>query len=290
MKAGVYTMSMQEYQRDPAPEPSLSSGVANILLSQSPRHAWFAHPRLNPDYQSEDNTDFDLGACSHAVLLEGESSVEAIDAKDWRTNAAKDAREQARARGQIPVLAHKMADIRAMADAARLALKECELGALDLASGAAEQVILWQRGAVWCRARPDWMRADRKLLIDYKSTSGSAEPSSWIRTQMVPMGYDLQAVHYLRGNAATGGSEHADWIFLVQENYPPFECSFVGLSPEMLDLAERKWQFAMALWESCTRKNEWHGYPRRVAYAEPMPWQIADAEARGMSIEDRAQP
>ena len=37
-----------EYHADPAPEPSLSRSLAHTLLTRSPRHAWQAHPRLNP--------------------------------------------------------------------------------------------------------------------------------------------------------------------------------------------------------------------------------------------------
>lgn len=281
-KPGVYTMSAQEYHADPCVAPSLSSHIANILISQSPRHAAFAHPRLNPNYHAEESTDFDLGACAHAVLLEGEANIYPIEAPDWRTKAAKDARDQARAQGKTPILAHKLGSIRAMADAARLALAECEFGPIDLGTGVAEQVLIWQEGDAWCRARPDWMRADRKLIIDYKSTAGCAEPSAWIRNQMGPMGFDLQAVHYLRGNAMTG----ADWIFLVQENYEPYECSFVGMSPAMLDIAQRKWDYAIALWKNCLQKNRWNGYSRQIAYADPTSWQLAEAEERELTFDE----
>lgn len=288
MDAGVHKISAEEYHRDPAPAPSLSAGVAHRILTQCSKHAWFAHPRLNPEYQSEDKTEYDLGACSHAVLLEGEGGIEAINASDWRKAEAKEARAQARQRGQIPVLAHKMPEIRAMAAAARLALAECDLGAIDLSTGVAERTLIWQEGPVWCRARPDWMSADRSLLIDYKSTAGSANPAAWIRNQMVPLGFDMQSVHYRRGNFKTGGKEHAQWLFLVQENYPPFECSFIGLAPGMEEIAERKWHEARGLWQNCMATGKWMGYPRRVAYAEPMPWQIAEHEER-MPLEDRAQ-
>lgn len=285
MKPGVYTMPAKEYHADPCVAPSLSSHIANVLISQSPRHAAFAHPRLNPNYHAEESTDFDLGACAHAVLLEGEGNIYPIEAPDWRTKAAKDARDQARAEGKTPILAHKLGPIRAMADAARLALAECELGPIDLGTGVAEQVLIWQEGDVWCRARPDWMSP--ALTVDYKSTAGSAEPSAWIRNQMGPMAFDLQAVHYSRGRAMAGGiAVPKPFIFLVQENYEPYECSFVGMSPAMTEVAQRKWDFAIALWKNCLQKNRWSGYSRQVAYADPTSWQIADAEERALSFDE----
>lgn len=289
MQPGVHKMTMQEYQADPCPAPSLSSHVANILNSQSARHAWFAHPRLNPNHRSKESEDFDLGACAHAVLLEGESLIYPIEAPDWRKKEAQGARDMARAQGKIPVLAHKLAAIRAMADSARSALAACGLGPIDLGTGTAEQVLIWREGDVWCRARPDWVHTDRKLIVDYKSTKGSAEPSAWIRNQMMPMGFDVQAAHYLRGNASTGGSPLATWLFLVQENYPPYECSFVGVSPATLEIAQRKWDFALALWQACLQNNRWSGYPKHVAYAEPMSWQMAEDEEKRLTFDERLE-
>jgi hypothetical protein len=279
MKPGVYQQTMQEYQADKlAPEPSLSSHIANILLTQSPRHAWFAHPRLNPNYKSEESTDFDLGACAHAVLLEGEGAVAAVEAKDWRTKEAQQTREALREQGKIPVLAHKLVAIRSMADAARAALAACELGPIDLTSGKAEEVHIWQEDGVWCRARLDWRRPG--LTLDYKSTAGSASPSAWIRNQMVPMGFDVQAVHYGRA------THDKQFVFLVQENYPPYECSFVGLSPAMIDVAQRKWDLALALWKRCLQTGKWPGYPLHIAYAEPTAWQIDEDEERRLTFDE----
>jgi hypothetical protein len=286
-KPGVYELSMESYQRDPCPEPSLSSGIAHRLVTQSPLHAWHAHPRLNPSYEFEEATAFDLGSCSHALLLEGEESIQVIEADDWRTKAAKEARAKARFEGKIPVLAAKMEACRAMASIARKALADCQDGAIDLGKGKAERVLAWREAGIWCRARPDWMGDGRSMLLDYKSTAGSAEPNAWIRNQMGPMGYDLQAVHYLRGNGETGGERLAEFVFLVQENYPPYACSFVGIAPAMLEIAQRKRDLAVAIWQACIKRNQWHGYPPQIAYAEPSTWQLADDEDRRLTFDEK---
>jgi hypothetical protein len=174
-----------------------------------------------------------------------------------------------------------------MAGIARKALLSCEDGPINLELGTVERVLAWREAGIWCRARPDWMGPDRKILLDYKSTAGSAEPNAWIRNQMGPLGYDLQGVHYQRGNAETGGSRVADFIFLVQENYPPYACSFVGLSPAMIEIAQRKRDLAVATWQVCLKRNQWHGYPPRIAYAEPSSWQMAEDEERRLSFEEK---
>ena len=289
MTPGVHTMSMMAYQADPAPSPSMSASIAHALVSQSPRHAWTAHPRLNPNHQSEESDKFDLGSCSHAVLLEGEEMIVAVEADDWRTKAAKEARDLARSEGKIPVLARKMPDIRAMANEARIAMLELQGMPLSFTEGDAERVLIWQEGDSWCRTRPDWISTDRKLIINYKTTDGSAEPGAWIRNQMTKMGFDVAALHELRGNAATGGAKNAQFIFLAQENYPPFECSFVGMSNAMLEIAQRKWDFALALWQRCMATGKWNGYPRRICTAEPALWQMDEDEERRLTFEERLE-
>src|SRR5579885_3028935 len=94
----------EDYHADPAPEPSLSAGIARRLISQSPLHAWTAHPRLNPDHRDEHGDRLDFGSAAHSLLLEGLDVCEVIEADSWRTNAAKDARDGARASGLIPLL------------------------------------------------------------------------------------------------------------------------------------------------------------------------------------------
>lgn len=290
MTPGVHEMSMEQYHADPCPVASLSSGIAHRIITQSPLHAWFSHPKLNPRHESEEATTFDLGACAHAVLLEGEGAIAAIDPNEypgkkggipdgWTNQAIRDARDKARAEGKIPVLKDKLAEIRTMSGVARKALAGCKGLKIELDSGMAERVLIWQEGDVWCRARPDWMSADRQVMLDYKSTAGSAEPSSWIRL-MVSMGCDIQSIHYQRGNAMTGGPKLPTWVFLVQENYAPYACSFVSLDPAMHEIAKGKWEYGLSLWGHCMQRNQWNGYSSQIAYAEPTPWQLADDESR----------
>src|SRR3990167_3196210 len=91
-------MTLHEYIRDPAPEPSLSASVAHLLLTRSARHAWLAHPRLNPAWAPEATEQTDLGTLEHALLLEQDDSrLVVVEADDWRAKAARLARDEARA-------------------------------------------------------------------------------------------------------------------------------------------------------------------------------------------------
>jgi hypothetical protein len=271
----IEALDADQYHADPAPQPSLSSSIARILLEQSPMHAWLAHPKLNPRYVRESDSRFDLGSAAHLMLLERrEDAIVRVDADDWRTKAAKEAREQAQALGQYAVLERQYHDIVTMCEAARKFIATTELaGILD--EGDAEQTLLFQDGGVWCRARPDVMSKDRKVLLDYKSTT-SAQPEAFAR-QIGRMGYDLQAEFYSRGIEVETGHLPA-FVFLAQEITPPYACSLVSLSNSYRFVGQAKVMRATALWAKCVKENSWPAYGTEICYAEPKPWDLAIAE------------
>ena len=280
MQPGIYEMPDDQYHADPCSEPSLSRGIVKLLVNESPRHAWFAHPKLNPAYQSEDDSKFDLGTVAHALVLQGIDRMEIIEANDWRTKAAKEARDDARARGMVPLLTHQAADAQAMVGAFHADVANChDLSGVTLADGKAEQVIIWrdlQPGGeyVMCRAKPDWRHNDGTILIDYKTTSGSAAPKAAVWQIMSQLNGDIQAAFYTRGNKAVCGKD-AQFIFAVQESKAPYAVSFIGVSPTYMALGEDKCRVGISLFGECLRRNEWPGYEKRIYWSEPKAWQFS---------------
>ena len=252
---------------------ALSSGIAHILLSESPQHARHAQQQ-----RAESSSEADVGTAIHSLLLEGVDQIERIDAPDWRSKAAKEAREAARAAGRIPILAHKAELILHAVGAARHAVAVSEIGDV-FAQGEPERTLLWEEDGVQLKARPDWLNG--YWIIHVKTTSASAEPNSWIRNQLTNSGYDLAAVFYEHGAQAL--SLKRESLFLVVEQAPPHGCSLIGLAPAMRDLAERKFSLALALWRQCLQANSFPGFPRQICYAEPKPWQLAEAEERDLN-------
>jgi len=288
----IYQMTADTYHADPCPVPSLSSSIARKLLTASAQHAWFAHPRLNPAVEREEKETFDLGSAAHAYLLEGESGFAVIEAPDWRTKAAKDARDAARIEGKVPLLAHRWQDVQDMARAARQQLGEHEAMPIPFAGGKAEQTLIWREGDVWCRARLDWLHDDHSAIDDLKTTAASANPDIWSRT-LFGAGSDIQAAFYLRGLRAIGGEREIAFRFIVQENFKPFALSVIGLAPDALALADRKVKQAIALWDYCLKANRWPGYPTQVCWAELPPWENnrwLERELREESVRDDGRP
>ena len=266
------TYSLDEYIRDPAPAPSLSASIAHILLTRSPQHAWYAHPRLNPQWRPETFEAAEIGTIAHALLLEADQSrVVAVHADDWRTKAAKEQREAIRAAGRLPVLAHKLDAIHAMVAVTRERIDASEVHEmLSSDGGTPEQTFLWQDDGVWCRTRPDWVSTDHRLLVDYKTTAASAEPTSWARGQLLSMGYDLQAALGIRAMLALSEPPRdVSFVFLVQETEHPYAVSLVGLSPTWQAFAEQRLASARRIWRTCLTTNDWPSYPGRIAWSDP---------------------
>ena len=92
------------YHADPAPEPSLSCSIAQLLLTRSPAHAAVAHPRITKVPQERDEAKFLAGTALHELLLCGSGRFEVIDAEDWRGKSARDVRDMALAAGRVPIL------------------------------------------------------------------------------------------------------------------------------------------------------------------------------------------
>ena len=270
--------------------PALSASIAHILVSKSSLHAWHAHPRLNPEYRSEESVEFDYGRAAHAVLLEGsEASLHVIEADDWRTKAAKEARDAARESGKTPMLTRQVHRVRAMVKAAQEYVEGSEIAGI-FKDGEPEHSLHWQEGATHCRSRLDWITADRRIVLDYK-TSANANPDAFVNGA-VAYGYTMQEAFYRRGVKAIYGKE-PKFAFLVQEKEPPYVCSLVAFDPAMQEMGDRAVQYALACWQSAMQSGKWRGYPNRIAYLSPPAWYAARTEEMGVTdeqLEEFAQP
>lgn len=254
--------------------PMLSASIASILLRDSPKHAWSAHPKLG-GHPREDSETFDLGRAAHSYILEGtESCFAVIEADDWRTKAAKHARDEARAEGKTPMLARHLESVRRMSHAVRSQLAEFVESPMPLTNGKPEQTITWEdEGGVWCKARIDWLHDDYRTIDDLKTGAVSARPESWTKT-LYGAGKELQAAFYLRGVKMLTGID-ASFRFLVAENRYPYCTSVIALGPEALAHAHQKVQVAIETWGRCLHYDNWPAYPTRTCYVDPPAWALA---------------
>ena len=270
-------LPIAEYLRDAAtPGPSLSASLAHVLLTRSPLHCWRAHPKLNPDWEPDEPEERQsVGTIVHAILLEGDRSrIVVIEAEDYRTKVAKEARDLAHVQGKRPILVDRMAEVEAAVEAARAQLAESEIPDAFI-GGHAERTLIWTDadGVTW-RSRPDWMDDKGLLLLDLKTTGGSAEPDAWARGPLLAHGADLQAALGLRGARALLGPAERTFVFVVLETAPPYALSLVGLDPQFMEFAESKLDAAARRWTACRQDGVWPGYSPRIAWASPPEWAV----------------
>ena len=289
---GVYDVPAEVYHADDlCAAPCFSRSIGKLLIRRSPRHAWTAHPRLNPDHEPDDATKFDVGKAAHRLLLGGPEEFAIVAADDYRTKAAKEAREEALAAGRLPVLARQWEDVQAMVASCRAQLAAHEDAKDAFSSGEPEQTMVWQEGETWCKARLDWLPSDGRFFDDFKTT-GNAHPDAWSERVAFETGADMQAALYRRGIRALGLARDPLFRFVVQEIEAPYALSVCALTPAAIDMADRELDRALELWRWCLENDSWPGYPARTCYVDPPPWQERrrlDAEAREEIARDNGE-
>lgn len=250
---------------------ALSASIAHVLLTQSPLHAWIAHPRLNPNYERTEDEKFDIGNVAHELILEGTTRAVRLDFADWRTNTARTARDEAREAGLIPLKAEQYERTLEMVGAVRAQLVLHRADPPLLQDGAPETTLRWDENGVECKARIDWLRDDRSAIDDLKTTSSSANPYAYARN-LYNLGGDIQAAMYVRAvEQLYGVVPRFRWI--VVETAPPYALSVIEPGADVLAVGADKVATALRLWARLLEEDEWPGYPRDVVTAELPPWE-----------------
>lgn len=267
---GIYRMDAATYHADPCLEPSLSSSIGKVLIERSPMHAHHAHPRLNPATSDRDpSRAMDDGSALHKLILGEGADIVPIKAADYRTAAAKEARDTAREEGKIPILVDRLYDLQVAADAIKAQI-EAHPDCPRFADGQPEAALFADDEGIWCRALVDFLPHDPNApLYDLKTTALSAAPQSWEKRLVSE--YAFQAAFYMRIARQLGRIPEA-FLFIVAETEPPYAVSVLSPAPSLMQAAEADVERAIALWARCLETNHWPGYPPFTAYVEAPPW------------------
>lgn len=255
---GVYDIANEAYHGDCCDGPSLSSSGARTLVEECPAAFWW-NSYLNPDYETEQKKEFDLGTAAHTALLEPDTWLDRIvlvDAKNYQTKAAKEARDAAWDEGKTPLLPHHRDTVFKMSRA----LMVHPLARKAWSSGRAEPSYFWRDPVhgVWLKCRPDFVPDHGRWIVDYKTTT-SAHPRSFVR-RVADMGYFQQAAWYIDGIAAVTGQAPEEWWFVVQEIKPPFLVSVFMLEARAIEWGRIMNRRAVDLFAECLAADHWPGY------------------------------
>lgn len=233
--------------------PALSSTGLRILASKTPAHYRWAmdHP--------EHKAAYDLGTAAHSLVLEDDTSnVDVLDFDDWRTKAAREARDESYADGRVPLLAKDWALVVAMRDA----VAAHPVARLALTGGHAERSVITEHTTgTMLRVRPDKHLPDSPigpLIVDLKSTV-NADPRHFGRTA-ADFGYHQSDALYRDVLKTVTGEDHK-FLFVLLEKTAPHLVSVVELDDDAVDLGRRLNERAIHTWMRCDAAGEWPGYP-----------------------------
>ena len=263
---GVRDLPEQEYHAHPA----LSCSSAKKLLPPS-CPAIFKWERSNPPAAKD---VFDFGSAAHKLVLGVGADLLEVEADDWRTNAAKAARDEARERGAIPLLSKDMRVVEAMA--AALHTHPIAKALLNRQSGRPEASLFWtdDETGVALRGRldflPDSEARDRLIVSDYKTCS-SAHPDKFARSA-ADYGYHMQAAWYLDGVSALNLADDAAFLFIAQEKTPPYLVSVIELDADALAMGRARARQAIDIYAACVDADSWPGYTSDVALVSLPRW------------------
>lgn len=257
-----FGMHHDMYHSDPCEVPSLSSHMAVLGLTRSWLHVQSAHPRLGNVRVRSDSDSMDGGSLLHMLVLGSGPEIVQVEFDDWRTKAAREAREEARAAGKLPILACKIEPAREAADRMRKSFP------VDLEKCKTEATGIWKSGEATCRMRLDAWCADELTIVDLKTTEDANTAASG--SYVVRFGIDVQAAAYLDGIQSILPQYAGKVRFLLHfcEPVAPFAYVTAELSGELLSIGEAKWKRAKAQWSACMANGIWPGPmmigPRRI--------------------------
>lgn len=270
---GIYAdIPARDYHADIlTPVPSLSRSAIRTACDFSAHHLFASHPRLGGGGldDDEESTAMLAGEAAHRWFLQGDNAVSILPFADYKTNAAKAAREAARAAGRIPLLAERAEDVRGMV----AALEQFREQTGAFTDGKAEQTLIWQEGETWCRARVDWLPNDPAApLWDLKSTGGAASSLTW-RNIAFKNGADIQENWYLRGCCALRDELPSEMLFCVVEAKPPHGIRVFRMDSAGREIGKARVDYGLALWRRCMADGHWPSYPVEVEDIDP-PWTL----------------
>lgn len=299
-KIGIFPdMPESEYHDDPCDGvPCLSKSIATKLINYSPAHAYLEHPLLGGE-RYESTKEMDDGEIMHAMMLgyaeeklhvmrslhQARGETEPSVVKNFKSNVAKEERDQARAAGKIPIFEHQTVRY---TRAVRKVAQQMQAAGFPAEQGLVECSIFWVETAsdgtpVQCKARLDHLRPGFNIIDDLK-TASDARPGAKLGSHIYSFGYDIQDAAYRRAVEAVkpemvGRVDFKFWFFEIADPCPVVP---VELDGHFRMIGEARWRQAVDTWAYCLNTDTWPGYvaPGVTVRQGPPRWAEDDFEEK----------
>lgn len=259
--SGAVRLNMREAEYHS--HPSLSSTQARLLLDSPAKYKYaLTHPQEHKDA-------YDLGTAVHTRVLGVGAEAVVLEFPDMRTKAAREARDQARAAGQIVLSAADMAKVDGMAEAV---LAHPVARALFEQEGHSETSVFATdpTTGVDMRARfdflPDFVQSD-PVAVDLKTTGKKASKAGFERS-VLEWEYETQERFYFHTLKHAIGWE-IPFRFVVVETAAPYLVGIHELDVVWKEMGDDKVKRALDLYAEYSDSGEWPGYPLEVQLSSP---------------------
>jgi hypothetical protein len=266
--AEILRISFDEYLARQA----FSSSVAKTVVMRSPAHGKSEHEK--PPTKAMDRGDI----VHHLVLGKGKD-FEILQYDSYRTNAAKDARDKARAAGKTPILEEAFAEACVIAERIRVQLAD---RGIDL-DGESELSIEWHEqteyGFLLCKGRFDHVWLEQGVILDLKVTENAAQ--SAVERTAENLGYAIQSAAYTRALTALDPDRYAgkvDFLFAFGEAEDPYAMNLCRPDGTFREIGERRWLRAVQTWARCTAENHFPAYGTGINPLSAPGWALAREE------------
>jgi exodeoxyribonuclease VIII len=129
----------------------------------------------------------------------------------------------------------------------------------------------------------------QKCLGDLKSTRNAGQKpfARWC----YQASYHIQAAFDLALYCAATGEDRTDWVFVVQENYPPYETGRRLLSQEFIEIGRLTYEHALKQYAKCLKTGNWPGYDSddEMTLIQAEPWMAFESMETAMENDVAAQ-
>jgi hypothetical protein len=207
--------------------------------------------RYQADHPQPHKAAFDIGTAAHSLILEGDgNNLSVIEADDWRSKAAREARDAAYDCGMIPLLKKEHRAVTAMRNTVMAHPVAAEL----LTGHVAERSYFTELHGVPVKARPDAIQGT--TVVDLKTTAADLND---LARSINNFGYYIQQAHYTDVLEACG-QEVTDFVFVFVSTQAPHMVRVIRLEETAVDLGREQAYGALLTYKACTESGNWPGY------------------------------
>lgn len=253
---------------------SLSSSAGRRLLELAPAEwRWEQdHPKIR-----KVTDEMELGTAAHTQILGVGAPWIEVASPDWTKKPDQVLRKQIRARGEVPLLTHQVAQVLAMAKNVHA---DPDAGPL-LATGTPELSAYGRdpETGVMLRARTDWLREtpSGRVAVDVK-TAESSDPADFEK-EAAKFGYHVQQAWY-EHTFALAGVPLSAFLFVVVAKRAPHLVTVCELPARAIDLGRDTARRAIDLYHRCATTETWPGHGHGIHQIDLPAWEYKKEQYR----------